>query len=333
MKKLFTAIILIFVLSACTNKLSNAPLSSDEALTKIENGAVVLDARLPYDFNNGHIKGAISLGDNLDIMNILVPDKNTVLLICDGDDVLIENLKAQGYSSVYSIGSIRDWKYEIIWDATDTIFYNYYGGDLPKDVTTEIAHTITHGTTTFTLNGARAQKYSIIGNRERYYLEDGETRITSIDVNGEGFSQQLTGFATQTPAIADYGFSIDDWNFDGYPDVSIWLFPGGSMGNLPTKYWLWNEEIKQFVENEQLGDLSWSSGVSVNAAEQCITSYVRVDAAEHWFTTWAFENGQYIETRSIGKFYDPENDIQRVQVHERVDGEMALVDEYYEAKD
>ena len=220
---------------------------------------------------------------------------------------------------------------ELVYDAvSDTVFYDYDGGELPGDVITDILHTISIGTTTFTLHGVRTQKYCITFDEMRYYLEDGEVSITSIDAAGEGFTQNISELETSTPYIGDYGFGAEDWNFDGYPDISLWLFPGGSMGNRPTMYWLWDDESKQFIENEQLSDLSWSCSLSIHEGKQ-IVSFSRI-GTEYYEGFWNFENGEYIRVRDVETFYESE-EARHVKIYERRGDEMVLIDEYYEGED
>jgi len=58
-------------------------------------------------------------------------------------------------------------------------------------------------------------------------------------------------------------FHLADYNADGYLDIAIRNAIGGSMGNDPHYYWLWDAGTQQFALNEILTDLSDSSSISI----------------------------------------------------------------------
>ena len=70
--------------------------------------------------------------------------------------------------------------------------------------------------------------------------------------------QTIENIHTAIPrnTLSDTDFSFDDWNQDGYVDISLFCFPGGTLGNRPTHFWFWDNEAKQFIANENLSELS-----------------------------------------------------------------------------
>ena len=58
-------------------------------------------------------------------------------------------------------------------------------------------------------------------------------------------------------------FHLADYNGDGYLDIAIRQEIGGSMGNSPHYFWLWDTESQQFVFNETLTNLSGFSTITI----------------------------------------------------------------------
>ena len=118
MKKLFTLIIIIFLLVGCSNASNDSSLISYmEAKEKIiNNGAILVDVRTEDEYNSNHISGAVLL--TLDTI-----DENSVLNIVENKDIplivycqsgnrsgqALSKLKDLGYE-VYDLGSINNWE-------------------------------------------------------------------------------------------------------------------------------------------------------------------------------------------------------------------------------
>ena len=84
-----------------------------------------------------------------------------------------------------------------------------------------------------------------------------------------------------------------DYNGDGYLDFALAIYFGGSLGNSPRLYWLWDVEQNQFVENTQLARFSDEGTLSVMQSG---------DIGFHWrenSSSWSldiikYEDGQFL---------------------------------------
>lgn len=122
MKKLLIITLCIFLLSGCgENKntdSSSGSVNYMEAKEKIINdGAILLDVRTEEEYNEKHIDGASLLPlDEIDIDHIsqLVSDKDTPIIVyCrsgNRSQQAREKLIALGYSKVYDLGAMSNWK-------------------------------------------------------------------------------------------------------------------------------------------------------------------------------------------------------------------------------
>jgi len=83
-------------------------------------GYVIVDVREQYEFDAGHIEGAvlIPLGSIEQLAGELIPDKESVLLVycrsgrrsAAGAQILFD----MGYKNVYDFGGIISWPYEVV---------------------------------------------------------------------------------------------------------------------------------------------------------------------------------------------------------------------------
>ena len=90
-----------------------------EAMMAGEN-VVILDVRMQYEFDAGHIKNAVllPLPELVERVGSIIPNKDyTILIYCRSGNrsynaayILIE----MGYTSVYDFGGIRSWHGEIV---------------------------------------------------------------------------------------------------------------------------------------------------------------------------------------------------------------------------
>ncbi len=94
------------------------PYISVEEFSKVENDAIILDAREPREFKVSHVKNATCVGyDNFNINSVLekYPDKNEKIVVyCSlgiRSEVVAKQLKDAGYSDVTNLyGGIFEWK-------------------------------------------------------------------------------------------------------------------------------------------------------------------------------------------------------------------------------
>ncbi len=122
MKKLLIITLCIFLLSGCgetkNTDSSDGSVNYMEAKEKIINdGAILLDVRTEEEYNEKHIDGASLLPlDEIDIDHIsqLVSDKDTPIIVyCKSGNrsqQAREKLIALGYSKVYDLGAMNNWK-------------------------------------------------------------------------------------------------------------------------------------------------------------------------------------------------------------------------------
>lgn len=122
MKKLLIITLCIFLLSGCgetkNTDSSDGSVNYMEAKEKIINdGAILLDVRTEEEYNEKHIDGASLLPlDEIDIDDIsqLVSDKDTPIIVyCrsgNRSQQAREKLIALGYSKVYDLGAMNNWK-------------------------------------------------------------------------------------------------------------------------------------------------------------------------------------------------------------------------------
>ena len=91
-----------------------------QALMDSESGYIILDVREQYEYDEGHIPGAILIpyGAIADRAEKELPDKNQLILVyCRSgrrSKIAAEELVKLGYTNVKEFGGIIDWKYEIV---------------------------------------------------------------------------------------------------------------------------------------------------------------------------------------------------------------------------
>ena len=91
-----------------------------KALMDNESGYIILDAREQYEYDEGHIPGAILIPyDKIaDCTEKELPDKDQLILVyCRSgrrSKIAAEELVKLGYTNVKEFGGIIDWEYEIV---------------------------------------------------------------------------------------------------------------------------------------------------------------------------------------------------------------------------
>ena len=85
-----------------------------------ESGYIILDVREQYEYDEGHIPGAILIpyGEIADRAEKELPDKDQLILVyCRSgrrSKIAAEELVKLGYTNVKEFGGIIDWEYEIV---------------------------------------------------------------------------------------------------------------------------------------------------------------------------------------------------------------------------
>lgn len=132
-----------------------------------------------------------------------------------------------------------------------------------------------------------------------------------------------------------FGLDFADYNFDGYLDMALYQFEGGSMRNEPHIYWLWDNELKRFVENEELGEVSNYSSISINSEKKRLECYTRFGTGAGATQYFEYLDGAYIFTYSIEWGYElvPDKDGEYMNykiINELINGEIVTSKEYYD---
>lgn len=119
MKKLFIVLFSIFLLVGCSkNNDTDNLISYMEAKEKIINeGAIVVDVRTESEYNSKHIAEAVLLpleSINESTVAAVIVNKDTPIIVyCKSGNrssQAVTKLKDLGYTDVYDLGSIDNWK-------------------------------------------------------------------------------------------------------------------------------------------------------------------------------------------------------------------------------
>jgi len=89
---------------------------------------------------------------------------------------------------------------------------------------------------------------------------------------------------------------VEDMNFDGYVDIGIVQFIPASP-NVPYAWWVWDNEIRQFVHCTMLSTIT---SPVVDRENETIRTNVRIDAARYVVRYYRYVNG---ELRLINAIY------------------------------
>lgn len=313
-----------------------------------DSDVIILDVRMQKKYDNGHIPNAISL-PNIDKAETVVSNKDqTVLIYCETEiesENAAKTLVQMGYTNVYIFGGIEDWTGKIIWNATNTLFYNYFGGELPADIVTPIDYSVNKivnneiGELEFKITGLNTQEYGLNSDKDKYYIQKVETNIstlTILDKDGH-VMQEFKELNTITPASEDsmYGLSFDDYNFDGNLDICLWQLQGGSLLNAPSYYWLWDNSTNEYVENEELESISQETWIEADSDAKQVTASARYGTYGSGRDYYEYRDSSFLLVKSEERLAEPsESDenkyVFHVIVRELVEGEMIITDEYYE---
>ena len=112
--------------------------------------------------------------------------------------------------------------------------------------------------------------------------EDGEVRWDTIVVyltDAKGYTQELYSQALPLDTLqwnkASIGeILVDDWNFDGIPDLQVCTGPMNGFGNYTYDVWLWNDKAHRFEELKYDCEIY---SPSIDSENKCIVSVWRLD--------------------------------------------------------
>ena len=126
MKRMISAVLIILLLfTGCggnsVEQNSYQQIPQDAAKEMMDTGEVViLDVREQYEYDAGHITGAVLLPVGTitkDTAAAVIDDLDTVVLVyCRSGNrskTALQALADLGYTNVYEFGGINDWPYEV----------------------------------------------------------------------------------------------------------------------------------------------------------------------------------------------------------------------------
>ena len=245
-------------------------LTPQQAQQLIAGGNVeIVDLRSTESFDKGRLEGAgrINHEEILEKYGRVFPDKNqTILLYCqDGRESTdsANALAGLGYKNVYVLeGGIDNWQGPIVNWSREINFGS--SGIQPQNTYEPFSYTMEQaiypGTEVFTFivdwdyateyREKPAYDYQMLG--PGWFIIDDYQAVRTITVkNAAGATVQvITGL--ETTRIEEPPLKFEDWNFDVYTDMCLFSHLGGTMGNWPAYYWLWDPLLKQFVQNDDL---------------------------------------------------------------------------------
>ena len=156
--------------------------------------------------------------------------------------------------------------------------------------------------------------------------------ITGTDGLHQVFDSLYTS-NTRAEESNSYGLELEDWNFDGFLDVSLLKYPGGAGSRGAYYFWLWNPETGRFEANTQLEELTYYSTLEAVPASGYVVSYYQLDHDSYGTSSYRYEDdGSLTEIKRVEEIWETdENDglSVRVIVYELMFGEMVVIDDYY----
>jgi len=108
-------------------------------------------------------------------------------------------------------------------------------------------------------------------------------RITDYDGN---IIQWIESIPLIIPWMGYLHISFEDFNFDGFLDMTIIKHAGGVRGGAPHHIWLWNDDMNEFTFNEELSELSHGRNLEVNTETRQVMA---------WFSSVTGRNYIFLE--------------------------------------
>ena len=111
MKKIFSILLICFLITACGDKLYET-IDTNRAIDIINNGAVLIDVRTPDEFSREHITNAVNIP--LDQIDSVSYDLSTpIIFYCKTwlrSKEAVEKLSEMGYNNLYNLdGGLLNW--------------------------------------------------------------------------------------------------------------------------------------------------------------------------------------------------------------------------------
>lgn len=153
-----------------------------------------------------------------------------------------------------------------------------------------------------------------------------------ISSNNGMFEQKISPLKTWSNTngrveIPEGDIIFNDWNQDGFIDFSLHLADGGTMGNHPQRFWLWNSSKGKYVENEQLSEISDFAGLYLTEHGQA-ASLTKTGASGHERVYYQYKDGKFlsVEVHLVTNTID-ENGVHHTveEISKILNGELQLV--------
>jgi len=166
--------------------------------------------------------------------------------------------------------------------------------------------------------------FTVLGEFVYYHLWGWTFEMEGVEITGEDFSQHIEK-PMEVFWYANIGFSFADFTGAGYLDVQLHLYRGRTMSDEPSAlFWLWDTNTQQFVENEQLREISRGERISVTDDGHVVSYFSAGGNIGRARTVYAYENGEFVQVErwSTANQFDG---TWQTWYYERINGEMVLV--------
>ena len=297
----------------------------------------IVDLRTGELFDEGRLEGSIFFpyDEMQEHAESAFRDKGqTILLYCQTGE---ESPKAAnflvnlGYKNVYILeGGIDNWHGPIInqyhyirFDALGSRPENSY---IPFSQIMEQALHADMEAFTFIVEGNYVTEYLEWWRNPGWFRCEQYPSVHTITI------QDTSGVTVQvftdldTARLYDPPLEFHDWNFDGYMDLSLFQYPGGTANNQPAYYWLWNPGTNRFMQNDDLMGMNWPW---IDTEKRLIQDAYNGGGGYFRYSTYEYTNGRFVEIqRTVREIIpDPEgsgNTVEQTTETDFVTGEVTI---------
>ena len=170
--------------------------------------------------------------------------------------------------------------------------------------------------------------FEIFGGKTKETYPNYSSMKLSIWQGGEFLQEfifekdEFVGFPTSYDE--NFGFVIEDMNFDGYEDIRL-IFYVPASPNISYTCWLWDKDEGLYVENP---DFRIFDPV-FDHENQLVYSYARGSATDHYENVYQYIDGKLTKIKKIETGYVNPNDTENTYLMEYhlIDGQWQLVNE------
>ena len=102
------------------------------------------------------------------------------------------------------------------------------------------------------------------------------------------------------------------------------------MQNQPSRFWLWDNQLMKFVENEQLKEISNYSGVYMRREEDNrVRAFTRDGVTHHITVYFEYKDGEFISDEILELYYEEiDGEYYNIKkIFKPFNGEMQVVSE------